>query len=87
VSVKPAVRQLRRLHDVVNANAVKPLLAKQGACRIDDAFTVLSGLLPAHSHGAPQLCGRTAMLDKLYDDRHEYASNYDNRHVSDEGTA
>ncbi len=70
MSIKAAVRQLRRLHDVGDADAVKPFLAKQRACRIDDAFTVLGGLLPAHSHGAPQLCVRTATLDKIYDDRH-----------------
>src|SRR5580704_10494482 len=48
VSVKAAVRQLRRLHDVGDADAVKPLLGKQGTRPIDDAFTVLGGLLPAH---------------------------------------
>jgi hypothetical protein len=75
VSVKAAVRQLRRLHDVGDADAVKPLLGKQGTRPIDDAFTVLGGLLPAHSHGTPQLCVRTATLDKLYDNRHQYTSN------------
>ena len=87
VSVKAAVRQLRSLHDVGDADAVKPPLAKQRACRIDDAFTMLSGLLPAYSQGAPQLCGRRAMLDSLYDGRHRYVSNYDDRHITDEGTA
>src|SRR4029077_17511516 len=87
VSVKAAVRQLRRLPDVCDADAVKPLLAKQRACRIDDAFTALGGLLPAHSHGAPQLCVRTATLDKLYDDRHLYEREYDDLHVSADGIA
>jgi len=69
------VRQLRRLHDVNDADAVKPLLAKQHARRIDDAFMILNRLLPAYSQSAPHLCGRTAMLDKLYDDRHQFARN------------
>jgi hypothetical protein len=48
--VEAAMGQLRRLHDVGDADAVKPLLARQRACRIDDAFAVFCGFLSAHAH-------------------------------------
>jgi hypothetical protein len=57
MSVEATMRQVCRFHDVGDADAVKTLFPKQRARRIDNAFAMLGGFLPAHSHdGAPLLC-------------------------------
>jgi hypothetical protein len=49
MTVEAAMRERGCLHDVDNADAVKPLGAKQDARRIDDALAVCRGLLPSLS--------------------------------------
>src|ERR1700733_2964513 len=84
---KAPMRQIGRFHDVGQADAVETLFAKQRTRRIDDAFAVLRGLLPAHSHTAPQLCGLGRRSLTIYmtidmntqaidDDRHPKASSH-----------
>ena len=57
MTVKAAVGEVGRLHDVGDADAAKAFGAKQRARRIDDALAVQGGLFAAYSHCAPQLCG------------------------------
>jgi hypothetical protein len=56
MTVKAAVGEIGRLHDVGNADAAKSLAAEHCAGRVDDPLTMFGGLLAAHAHCAPQVC-------------------------------
>ena len=56
MTVKAAVGESRRLHDVGDAAAAKSLAPKQRAGRVDDPFTMFGDPLAAHAHRASQLC-------------------------------
>src|ERR1700722_832360 len=51
MAVEAAMRQVGGFHNVGHADAAETLATKQRARRIDDAFTIFGGLLPAYSHG------------------------------------
>src|ERR1700722_11633054 len=51
VAVKATVRQSRPLHDVGDADAVEPVLAKERAGRVQNPAAVCRRLLARDSHG------------------------------------
>ena len=54
MAVKTAVSEVRRLHNVGDANAAETPGAKQAARRIKDAFAGFGRFLPAHFHVRPR---------------------------------
>ena len=74
MAVEAAMGQIGGFHDVGDADAAKALGAKQRAGGVDDAVAMFGGFFPAHPHGSTSAMQRPRPLDKLYDDRHQYAS-------------
>jgi hypothetical protein len=62
MTVKAAVGEIGRLHNVGDADAAESFAAEQRASRVDDPFTMFGDLLAAHAHCAPQLCVRLGDL-------------------------
>src|SRR5262249_20243352 len=79
VTVKTAVRQAGRLHEIGDADPVKAVLAEQLARNLEDAFPVGGCLLPADLHAGAPACDPSLTPD-IYSPCK--INNDDNRHLT-----
>src|SRR5258708_30391268 len=65
VTVKTAVRQAGRPHEIGDADPIESVFAEQLAGNLDNAFPVGGGLLPADLHAGAPACDPTLTLNMM----------------------